>query len=156
MDAIILDNTTESNELDKNYQSNKVFIRTFGRFEIFVDNKPVKFHCSKAKEFIALLVDRKGGIVTTEEMLTYLFEDRPNDTRSKNYCRKVVQRMYLDLKYNNIDDIVIRYSGGGHSLVLEKVDCDYYDYLKGVVQDNFRGEYMSNYSWAEDTLASLI
>ena len=38
-----------------------------------------------------------------------------------------------------------------------KVSCDYYDFLKGDVEavNSFLGEYMSQYSWAEMTLAQL-
>ena len=36
----------------------------------------------------------------------------------------------------------------------ERVDCDYYHYLDGD-EGAFRGEYMSNYSWAEMTLGGL-
>jgi hypothetical protein len=38
----------------------QVFIRTFGYFDIFVNSHPIEFSCSKAKELLALLVDRGG------------------------------------------------------------------------------------------------
>ena len=39
----------------------------------------------------------------------------------------------------------------------ERVDCDYYRFLAGDRREAnaFRGEYMSNYSWAETTLGAL-
>ena len=39
----------------------------------------------------------------------------------------------------------------------EVVQCDYYDFLSGVpsAQKLFTGEFMSQYSWAEDTTAFL-
>jgi two-component SAPR family response regulator len=134
-----------------------IFIRTFGRFEIFVNDRPVEFSSSKAKELLALLVDRKGGIVTTEEMITYLWEDRPDDEKSRNLCRKVVQRLHTRLRENGIDDIILRHNRG-RSLDVSKVSCDYYQYLEGNEErkNEFHGEYMTNYSWAEDTLATLI
>ena len=38
-----------------------------------------------------------------------------------------------------------------------RVGCDYYRYLAGekAARSSFRGEYMSNYSWAEITVGSL-
>jgi two-component SAPR family response regulator len=134
-----------------------IFIRTFGRFELFVKDRPVEFSSSKAKEMLALLVDRKGGIVTTEEMLTYLWEDRPDDDKSRNLCRKVLQRLHNQLEEQGIDDIIIRHNRG-RSLDIGKVTCDYYEYLDGNEErkHEFHGEYMSNYSWAEETLATLI
>ncbi len=133
-----------------------VFIQTFGRFEVFLDGKPVEFKSFKAKELLALLVDRKGGIVTTEEILTYLWEDRPDTASSRNLCRKVVQRLHRNLEEYGIGDIVKRYTRG-RSLNTDKVRCDYYDYLEGSEEGKnaFRGEYMSNYSWAEETLSRL-
>jgi two-component SAPR family response regulator len=135
----------------------RIFIRTFGHFEIFVNGKPVEFSSSKAKELLALLVDRKGGIVTTDEMITYLWEDRPDDEKSRNLCRKVVQRLHARLKENGIDDIILRHNRG-RSLDVSKVNCDYYQYLQGNEErrNEFHGEYMTNYSWAEDTLATLL
>jgi two-component SAPR family response regulator len=135
---------------------NKVFIRTFGRFEVFVNGYPIEFSSMKAKELLALLVDRKGGIVTTEEMRTYLWEDRPDDARSRNHCRKVLQRLHECLKGYGIDDILVHHSRG-RSLAVDRVVCDYYQYLKGQAsyRTEFRGEYMTNYSWAEATLSEL-
>jgi two-component SAPR family response regulator len=134
-----------------------IFIRTFGRFEIFVNDRPVEFSSSKAKEMLALIVDRKGGIVTTEEMITYLWEDRPDDDKSRNLCRKVIQRLHNQLEKQGIDNIIIRHNRG-RSLDIGKVTCDYYEYLEGSKErkHEFRGEYMMNYSWAEETLATLI
>ena len=39
----------------------------------------------------------------------------------------------------------------------ERVDCDYYRFLAGdmTAVNAFRGEYMSNYSWAEPTVGAL-
>lgn len=40
---------------------------------------------------------------------------------------------------------------------IEKVSCDYYDYLRGNASavNTYAGEYMSDYSWAEFTVAYL-
>jgi two-component SAPR family response regulator len=141
----------------KTTSEKKVYIQTFGRFEIFVDGQPIELSSHKAKELLALLVDRKGSIVTTEEMMAYLLEDRPNDERSRNYCRKIIQRMHEGLKEYDIDDIVIRHKRG-RSLNIERVECDYYKYLEEnkAKKGQFRGEYMTNYSWAEESLAGLM
>lgn len=131
----------------------RVFIQTFGRFEVFLDGKPVEFKSAKAKEFLALLVDRKGGIVTTEEMLTYLWEDKTDTDSSRSLCRKVVQRLHRNLEQYGIGNIVERHTRG-RSLKVGSVRCDYYEYLEG--KRSFVGEYMSNYSWAEETLGTIL
>jgi two-component SAPR family response regulator len=134
-----------------------VYIRTFGRFDVFLNDRPLAFSSEKAKELLAFLVDRKGGIVSTEEIVTYLWEDRPDDDKSRNLCRKVVQRLHRQLEEWGIDDIVIRHNRG-RSLDVSKVQCDYYQYLEGNAEEKsrFHGVYMANYSWAEETLASLL
>ena len=49
---------------------------------------------------------------------------------------------------------------GEIGIIRDAIDCDYYSYLdnKGVegAEKLFNGEYMSQYSWAEYTLASLM
>jgi two-component SAPR family response regulator len=147
----------KSKEKEQYQRKSAVFIRTFGKFDVFLNDRPLDFSSEKAKELLAFLVDRKGGIVSTEEMITYLWEDRPDDDKSRNLCRKVVQRLHKQLEEWGIDDIVIRHNRG-RSLDVSKVDCDYYQYLDGNQQgkNEFSGVYMSNYSWGEETLAALL
>lgn len=133
-------------------KASEIFIQTFGRFEVFLNGRPVEFKSAKAKELLALLVDRKGGIVTTEEMLTYLWEDKPDTDSSRSLCRKVMQRLHSNLEENGVGDIIERHTRG-RSLRVDKVRCDYYEYLQG--KRRFSGEYMSNYSWAEETLSRI-
>ena len=45
-------------------EGKRIVIRTFGYFDIFVDGETIPFSCKKAKELLALLVDRRGGFVT--------------------------------------------------------------------------------------------
>ena len=48
-------------------QRKRVYVRTFGRFDVFIDGKAVHFPNAKAKELLALCVDHRGGMVTIEE-----------------------------------------------------------------------------------------
>jgi hypothetical protein len=90
-------------------------------------------------------------------MLTFLWEDRPNNISSRNYCRKVVQRLHDRLEEYGIGDIILSHRRG-KSLDTSRIVCDYYQYLEGRAsrRAEFRGEYMTNYSWAEETLAGLL
>ena len=71
-------------------QRKRVYIRTFGRFDLFIDGKAVYFSNTKAKELLALCVDHRGGAVTIEEAADKLWEDRIYDSRVKNLYRKAV------------------------------------------------------------------
>lgn len=138
-------------------EKKNVFIRTFGRFEVFVDGKPVAFKSSKAKELLALLVDRNGGIVSTEEMLAYLWEDKADSDSNRSLCRKVIQRLRNNLEEAGIEEIMLHHKHG-KSIAKDKLECDYFLFLEGKPEgiDAFKGEYMSNYSWGEMTLGGLL
>ena len=56
-------------------ENRTVSIRTFGYFDVFVGDTPIVFRNKKSKELLALLVDRKGGYVTSEEAISFLWED---------------------------------------------------------------------------------
>ena len=49
--------------------------RTFGRFALLVDGRPVIFRRPKCAELLAYLIDRRGGSVTRPEAFSMLFEE---------------------------------------------------------------------------------
>ena len=55
------------------------------------------------------------------------------------------------------EDVIVK-AWNSCGIDTSKVECDYYDYLKGdnYALNSFQGEYMSQYSWAEMTLGELI
>ena len=67
-------------------EGKRIVIRTFGYFDIFVDGETIPFSCKKAKELLALLVDRRGGFVTTGDAISYLWEDECTEKRTKDKC----------------------------------------------------------------------
>jgi len=144
-----------SGDLSSN-QKQRVYIRTFGYFELFVDEQAVPIKLSKAKELLALLVDRRGGFMSASEAISFLWEDEPADMITKSRYRKVAMRLKNILSEYGIEDI-IENSNGLRRIVPEKVSCDYYDYLSGHPESEhpFMGAYMSNYSWGESTLSML-
>ena len=134
----------------------KITIRTFGFFDVFVDGEAVMFKNAKEKELLALIVDRNGGIVTTEEAITYLF-DGINDVRTKTKYRKVAMFLQRTLELYGISNI-IRSAKGNRSLDTSLVECDYYEFLKGnpKYRELFGDAYMSGYDWANETLNMLF
>ena len=135
---------------------NKIKIRTFGYFDVFVNGVPIAFKSAKAKELLAILVDRRGGYVSAGDAISYLWEDEPANKVTLARYRKVAMRLKNELKENNINDMVI--SLDGKRCINQKiVDCDLYEYLadKKKNQDMFSGSYMLNYSWSEYMQAEL-
>lgn len=139
-------------------QRKRVYIRTFGRFDLFIDGKAVYFSNTKAKELLALCVDHRGGAVTIEEAVDKLWEDRIYDSRVKNLYRKAVMQIRQILSEYEVEEI---FSGNRGSCQIDilKVDCDYYELLKGnpdaVREWEITGNYLQEYSWAEETCARL-
>ncbi len=133
-----------------------VSIRTFGYFDVFVGDTPIAFRSKKSKELFALLVDRKGGYVTSEEAIGFLWEDEPASALTLARYRKVALRLKRTLEEYGISDIVETVDGK-RRIVMEKVTCDLYNYLSGKEEYSqlFKGSYMTNYSWGETTLGEL-
>lgn len=134
-----------------------VSIRTFGYFDVFVGDVPIAFRNKKSKELLALLVDRKGGYVASEEAISFLWENEPANTLTLSRYRKVALRLKSTLEEYGITDIVEAVDGK-RRIVMDKVDCDLYNYLSGKEEYSqlFRGSYLTNYSWGETTLGELI
>ena len=138
-------------------ENRTVSIRTFGYFDLFVGDTPVAFRNKKSKELLALLVDRKGGYVTSEEAISFLWENEPANTLTLSRYRKVALRLKSTLEEYGITDIVEAVDGK-RRIVLNKVECDLYNYLSGKEEFSqlFKGSYMTNYSWGETTLGELM
>lgn len=146
----------EEDEKKNLLENRTVSIRTFGYFDVFVGDKPIAFRNKKSKELFALLVDRKGGYVTSEEAISFLWEDEPANTVTLSRYRKVALRLKNTLEEYGISD-VIESVDGKRRIVMEKVQCDLYQYLSGKEEYSqlFKGSYLTNYSWGETTLGEL-
>lgn len=135
-------------------QKKRVQIRTFGRFDLFIDEQVVQFRNAKAKELLALCVERKGGSVTLEEAIDKLWEDSPVDNNVKTRYRKAVAYLHALFAEYRMPDVFVS-SYGRCNICAETVECDYYEFLKSSEKPIFYGGYMQEYSWAEETAAWL-
>ena len=137
--------------------NHKIVIQTFGKFDVFVDGSPVFFKSSKAKELLALLVDAKGSTVTSGYAISILWEDKPFDDNSQSLFYKAAKSLEKTLEEYAISHILIktRYE---RCINRKEIECDYYKLLSEDEETlkQFRGEYMSQYSWAEETLAGIF
>lgn len=135
----------------------RVSIHTFGNFDVFIDGKLVLFTRSKAKELLAYLVDRNGASVSSAEIGAVLWEDEADAEAVKDRVQHVKKDLRDILTGHGVADILL---SGWNSVAIDKtkVTCDYYDFLKGESEaiQNFLGEYMTNYSWAEETAGALM
>jgi diguanylate cyclase (GGDEF)-like protein/PAS domain S-box-containing protein len=141
----------------QNPQGKHVFIRTFGYFDVFVDGKAIPFQYAKTKELLALLTDRRGGFLTSDEAVSCLWEDEAANELTHARSRKVAMRLKKILNEYGVGDI-IESKKNARRLVPEKVECDLFNYLSGdpKYKDLFMGSYMNNYTWGEMTLSDLL
>lgn len=135
-------------------QRKRVQIRTFGRFDVFIDEKVVPFRNAKAKELLALCVEHKGGNVQIEEAIDKLWEDSPLTVNVKTRYRKAVAYLNALFAEYRMPDIFESSYGTCH-INRDKVECDYYEFLTSNEKTQFYGEFMHEYSWAEETAAWL-
>ncbi len=137
-------------------KAKKVFARTFGYFDIFIDGAPMHFTNAKEKELLAILIDRNGGTLTADEAIAYLWEDEPAGERQNARYRKLAMNLRNTLQGAGIENILI-VNRGIRSIDTTKLECDYYQFLKNNPEFRrlYHGAYMSNYSWAENTVSVL-
>ncbi|MBQ9062058.1 MAG: response regulator [Eubacterium sp.] len=132
----------------------RIYLRTFGNFEVFCDGKPLQFKYAKTKEMLAYLTDRCGAMVDSHEVQAVLWE---NSTGHDSYYKQLRKDLFDTLSQVKCRDIIVS-KRGAFGVLPDEVSCDYYEYLRGEHSNisPFNGEYMRQYSWAESTLASLL
>ena len=128
-------------------------IQCFGNFEVFHNGEPLSFKRKKAKEFFAVLVDRRGAGLTAKQICAILFPDDTDDSKNAAYLRQLVLDLKNTLKTIRADD-VLKHETPYYRVDTNLVKCDYLSFLE-TGKPEFHGEYMSQYSWAEETCAKL-
>ena len=124
----------------------------FGHFEVYAKGEKLTFKRSKTKELLAFLIDRNGAGVTVAEIGVALWE-KDKEQKNQNYIHQLFRDLRLSLEAVGVEEIFQR-NNYFYSINPDKIDCDYYSYLK-TGKPEFRGEYMAQYSWAEDTCGLL-
>ena len=127
-------------------------VNCFGNFEVYVNGEKLTFKRSKTKELFAFLVDRNGAGVTVAEICSVLWENG-DVQKNQNYIHQLFRDLRQALENVGADAVFLR-NNYTYSIVPEKIDCDYFSYQK-TGNPKFRGEYMSQYSWAEETCGLL-
>ena len=135
---------------------NRLRVQCFGYFEVFWRGEPLRFARRRTKEFLAYLVDRRGAFCAMEDVITALWGDVDDMKNAKHRVRNYISDLRETLKEIDMEDVLIRRTNN-IAIRTELLDCDYYRMLEGdmAAVNAFRGEYMTNYSWAELTAGNL-
>lgn len=132
-------------------------IKTFGYFDVYVDDRPVSFKLAKAKEILAYLVDKQGSGVTRKELFAAVWEDRLYDRKMQKQLDVYIRSLCETLREYGASEIMEMHKG----ILRVKPDtftCDVYLFYSGDsdVINSYRGEYMNSYSWASITESILV
>lgn len=146
----------EKASLMRSKPKKSVKIQTIPDFVVLVDGAPMHFDRMKPEELLALLVDRAEAGVTAGEAIACLWPERTADENTQTLYRVTFHRMMEALKEAGIEHI-IGSEGRKRFILTEQVDCDLYRLLSGNINEfqNYCGEYMKEYSWAESRNAQL-
>lgn len=159
LDYIIMEKRAASNArgfIEEKEEEPKVRVQCFGNFEVFWKNKPVVFQLSKVKELFAYLVHRKGASVSMAELAAVLFEDKEDGLSVQSQIRNLVASMRKTFSSLGCPDLFNK-SRGYISIKTDLINCDYYSFMNGDSDaiNEYSGEYMAQYSWAEFTVGYL-
>ena len=135
------------------HQEKLLTVKCFGNFEVYAKNEAVTFKRLKTKELFAFLVDRNGAGMTAKQICAVLFQDDTDDTKNLVYLRQLVMDLKKTLKSVGAE-AVLCHESPCYRVDTSLIKCDYISYLETGKPD-FYGEYMTQYSWAEQTCAML-
>lgn len=130
--------------------------RCFGNFEVYHGEEPINFARSKSKELLAYLIDRNGAACTNDMIIGNLWPDKEPSEGIKSVVRTLTNDLRSSLEAVGAGS-VIRKGRDELSVDVTKIDCDYFRLLQGdpIAIHQFRGEYMEQYEFAEETRYNL-
>ena len=131
-------------------------IKTFGNFTPLYEKKVIKFSRTKTTELLAYLIYKNGTSVNTKELLSVLYGDYANSFKYGASLRLLISDLKHTFSELGIQQFFVA-EYNNFRINPEVVHCDYYDFLAGDKKaiKSFTGDFMSQYSWAEDTTAFL-
>ena len=135
----------------------RVQIKTFGNFDVYVDDRPISFRLAKAKEILDYLVDKQGSGVRRSELFAAVWEDSMYDRRMQKQLDVYIRSLRETLREYGADKIM-EMKNGVLRVRPETFLCDAYLFYSGDsdVINSYRGEYMSSYSRASMTESILF
>ena len=139
------------------YPVRGVWVQCFGLFEVFVNDKPLRFGRKDSKEVFAYLIDRRGAEVSDEAIRCLLWSEKEDTEKKKNYVHNIIYDIRNTFSSVGIEDIIISRQGY-YAIDPDKIRCDYYDWLKGEnVSSAKTREYMEQFSsWSVATKCAIF
>ena len=144
----------ELDHIKKGSFADKVLtVKCFGTFEVFHKGQALPFKRTKAKELLAVLIDRNGAGMTGKQICAVLWPEDSDDTKNMDHFRHLMQDLRNTLASVGAG-IVLSQEQYQYRIDPAQINCDYHNYLQ-YGTPVFYGEYMTQYSWAESTCGLL-
>lgn len=128
-------------------------VQCFGNFEALHNGRSLPFKRKKTKELLAVLVDRNGAGMTAKQICAILFPEDTDDSKNAAYLRQLILDLKNTLKTIHAEN-VMQHDTPYYRINTNLVKCDYFSFLE-TGKPEFHGEYMTQYSWAEERCAML-
>ena len=138
----------------QNSDASLLDVKCFGTFEVLKNGEALAFKRTKAKELFAVLVDRNGAGMTGKQICAVMWPENSDDVKNMDYLRHLVGDLKKALSNVGAEKVFCQ-EGYNYRIDISRINCDYHKFLK-TGKPQFFGEYMSQYSWAEDTLSLLL
>ena len=139
-----------------NKQKQSLEAKTFGNFTLMYENKVIKFSRTKSAELLGYLIYKRGSSANSKELINVLWGEHADSARYGGSLRNLMIDIKHTLKELEIQNFFIT-EYNNFRINPEVIRCDYYDFLAGDTHaiKSFIGEFMNQYSWAEDVAALL-
>lgn len=126
-----------------------VYIQMFGRFLVKKNGRPITLS-GKAKEILALVACRQGREISNEEIYRTIWEGRPCDNDSMGVYYNAIKRLRNALRAAGLSNLLVS-TARGQMIDTNLFDCDFYEWKDRTmdVRNQFKGEFLPEYSWAE-------
>lgn len=128
----------------------EIELSTFGRFDLFLNGRAVKFKHEKARELLALLTARMGGTTPMDLVIDRLWEGEEYNAAVKVKYRKAV--MHLRQTLNELGfPWMLHASRGQLWMDFTGIKCDYFSLIHGDPRAFalYHGAFMTDFSWSE-------
>ena len=135
----------------------RMVVRCFGNFEVFIDDTPVVFKRSKSKELFAYLIDNRGAFCTMGDLISTLWESGEATESRNSQVRIFISDIRKTLEEKGFSNIILK-EYNAIAVKVDEMDCDYFRFLERDMEavNQYAGEYMRQYSWAEMRIPELM
>lgn len=130
----------------------EIRVRCFGAFQLFINGIAIDFPAKKAKELFALLIHKKGAIVTMDDALAFLWPNKDREHAVRLY-RDTIYRLRMTLRDNDIEEMV-SIMRARLCVSTSAIECDYWNLSEGNIVPS-ADVYMPEYDWASEEQAFL-